>query len=58
MKNILLVLISFVIIGCYTVSPVTNKVDLTSVEFKNTRDFKEEKACEIYFLCASECISA
>ena len=58
MKNILLVLISFVIIGCYTVSPVTNKVDLTAVEFKNTRDFKEEKACEIYFLCVSECISA
>ena len=50
MKNILLVLISFVIIGCYTVSPVTNKVDLTSLEFKNTRDFKEEKACEIYLI--------
>ena len=50
MKNILLVLISFVIIGCRTVSPVTNTVDLTSVDFKNARDFKEAKACEFYFL--------
>ena len=50
MKNILLVLISFVIIGCLTVSPVTNTVDLTSVGFSNARNFKEAKACEIYFL--------
>ena len=51
MKNILLVLISFVIIGCSIAeSPITNTVDLTSVDFKNARDFKEAKACEIYFL--------
>ena len=50
MKNILLVLISFVIIGCLTVSPVTNTVDLTSVDFSNARNFKEAKACEIYLL--------
>jgi len=50
MKNILLVLISFVIIGCTTVSPITNTVDLTNVDFKNAKDFKEAKACEIYFL--------
>ena len=25
-------------------------VDLTSVDFSNARDFKEAKACEIYFL--------
>ena len=50
MKNIILVLISFVIIGCRTVSPVTNTVDLTSTDFKNAKDFKEAKACEIYLL--------
>ena len=50
MKNILLVLISFVIIGCRTWSPVTNTVDLTNVDFINAKDFKEAKACEIYFL--------
>ena len=50
MKNILLVLISFVIIGCTTVSPVTNTVDLTNVDFINAKDFKEAKACEFYFL--------
>ena len=50
MKNILLVLISFVIIGCTTVSPVTNTVDLTNTDFINAKDFKEAKACEIYFL--------
>ena len=50
MKNILLVLISFVIIGCRTWSPVTNTVDLTSVDFSNARNFKEAKACEIYLL--------
>ena len=51
MKNILLVLISFVIIGCSIAeSPITNTVELTSVDFKNARDFKEAKACEIYFL--------
>ena len=44
MKNILLVLISFVIIGCSIAeSPITNTVDLTSVDFKNARDFKEAK---------------
>ena len=51
MKNILLVLISFVIIGCSIArSPIENTVDLTSVDFKNAKDFKEAKACEIYFL--------
>ena len=50
MKNILLVLISFVIIGCRTWSPVTNTVDLTTVDFINAKDFKEAKACEFYFL--------
>ena len=50
MKNILLVLISFVIIGCRTWSPVTNTVDLTNIDFINAKDFKEAKACEIYFL--------
>ena len=51
MKNILLVLISFVIIGCSTaVSPITNTVDLTTVDFSNARNFKEAKACEIYLL--------
>ena len=51
MKNILLVLISFVIIGCTIArSPIENTVDLTSVDFKNAKDFKEAKACEIYFL--------
>ena len=50
MKNILLVLISFVIIGCTTVSPITNTVDLTNVDFINAKDFKEAKACEIYLL--------
>ena len=50
MKNILLVLISFVIIGCRTVSPVTNTVDLTSLDFSNARNLKEAKACEIYLL--------
>ena len=51
MKNILLVLISFVIIGCSIAeSPITNTVELTSVDFKNARDFKEAKACEFFFL--------
>ena len=50
MKNILLVLISVVIIGCTTVSPITNTVDLTNTDFINAKDFKEAKACEIYFL--------
>ena len=50
MKNILLVLISSVIIGCTTVSPITNTVDLTNTDFINAKDFKEAKACEIYFL--------
>ena len=50
MKNILLVLISFVIIGCRTVSPVTNTVDLTNTDFINAKDFKEAKACEIYLI--------
>ena len=50
MKNILLVLISFVIIGCTTVSPVTNTVDLTNTDFINAKDFKEGKACEIYLI--------
>ena len=51
MKNILLVLISFVIIGCCTtVSPVTNTVDLTNTDFINAKDFKEAKACEIYLI--------
>ena len=50
MKNILLVLISFVIIGCRTWSPVTNTVDLTNVDFINAKDFKEGKACEIYLI--------
>ena len=48
MKNILLVLISFVIIGCRTVSPVTNTVDLTSLDFSNARNLKEAKMCEIF----------
>ena len=51
MKNILLVLISFVIIGCTIAeSPITNTVDLTNTDFINAKDFKEAKACEIYFL--------
>ena len=51
MKNILLVLISFVIIGCSIAeSPITNTVDLTNTDFINAKDFKEAKACEIYFL--------
>ena len=50
MKNILLVLISFVIIGCRTVSPVTNTVDLTSLDFSNARNLKEAKMCEVYLL--------
>ena len=50
MKNILLVLISFVIIGCATVSPITNTVDLTNTDFINAKDFKEAKACEIYLI--------
>ena len=50
MKNILLVLISFVIIGCTTVSPITNTVDLTNTDFINAKDFKEAKACEIYLI--------
>ena len=51
MKNILLVLISFVIIGCSIAeSPITNTVDLTTVDFSNARNIKEAKACEIYFL--------
>ena len=50
MKNILLVLISFVIIGCRTVSPVTNTVDLTSLDFSNARNLKRAKMCETYLL--------
>jgi hypothetical protein len=51
MKNILLVLISFVIIGCRTtVSPVTNTVDLTSLDFSNARNLKEAKMCEKTYL--------
>tara|TARA_B110000495_G_C22666335_1_gene394098 strand:- start:47 stop:430 length:384 start_codon:yes stop_codon:yes gene_type:complete len=51
MKNILFVLISFVIIGCsIAVSPVTNTVELSSVDFSNAINFTEAKACEIYFL--------
>ena len=51
MKNILLVLISFVIIGCTIAeSPITNTVDLTNTDFINAKDFKEAKACEIYLL--------
>ena len=50
MKNILLVLISFVIIGCTTVSPITNTVDLTNTDFINAKDYKEAKACEIYLI--------
>ena len=51
MKNILLVLISFVIIGCsVAVSPVTNTVNLTDVDFSNARNFKETKACATYIL--------
>ena len=51
MKNILLVLISFVIIGCSTaVSPITNTVDLTNTDFINAKDFKEAKACEFFIL--------
>ena len=48
MKNSLLVLISFVIIGCMTVSPVTNTVDLTSLDFSNARNLTEAKICEYY----------
>ena len=51
MKNILLVLISFVIIGCSIAeSPITNTVDLTNTDFINAKDFKEAKACEIYLI--------
>ena len=51
MKNILLVLISFVIIGCTIAeSPITNTVDLTNTDFINAKDFKEGKACEIYLI--------
>ena len=51
MKNILLVLISFVIIGCsVAVSPVTNTVNLTDVDFSNARNFKETKAWATYIL--------
>ena len=51
MKNILLVLISFVIIGCSIAeSPITNTVDLTNTDFINAKDFKEGKACEIYLI--------
>ena len=51
MKNILLVLISFVIIGCTIAeSPITNTVDLTNTDFINAKDFKEAKACEFYIL--------
>ena len=51
MKNILLVLISFVIIGCTIAeSPITNTVDLTNTDFINAKDFKEAKACEIYLI--------
>ena len=51
MKNILLALMSFVIIGCtYNISPVTNTVDLTSKDFSNAKNLKEVKACEFFFL--------
>ena len=51
MKNILLVLIGFVIVGCSTaISPVTNTVDLTSTDFSNAKNFKEAKACEFFFI--------
>ena len=50
MKNILIVLMSFVIIGCSTISPVTNTVDLTSTDFSNAKNFKEAKACEFFFI--------
>ena len=41
MKNILLALMSFVIIGCtYNISPVTNTVDLTSKDFSNAKNLK------------------
>ena len=51
MKNILLVLISFVIIGCTIAeSPITNTVDLTNTDFINAKDYKEAKACEIYLI--------
>ena len=51
MKNILLVLISFVIIGCSIAeSPITNTVDLTNTDFINAKDFKEAKACEFFIL--------
>ena len=51
MKNILLVLISFVIIGCSIAdSPVTNTVDLTSLDFSNARNLTEAKMCEVYLL--------
>ena len=41
---------SFVIIGCTTISPVTNTVDLTSTDFSNAKNFKEAKACEFFFI--------
>ena len=50
MKNILFVLISFVIISCYTRSPVTNTVDLTSSDFSNAKHLKEAEACEFYII--------
>ena len=30
---------SFVIIGCTTISPVKNTVDLTSTDFSNAKEF-------------------
>ena len=50
MKNILIVLISIVIIGCSTRSPVTNTVDLTSRDFSNAKNLKEAEACEFYII--------
>ena len=51
MKNILLVLISIVIVGCSTaISPVTNTVDLTSRDFSNAKNLKEAEACEFYII--------
>ena len=41
---------SFIIIGCTTISPVTNTVDLTSTDFSNAKNFKEAKACEFFFI--------
>ena len=51
MKNILLVLISFVIISCSNaVSAVTKTVELFSVEDSDAINFTEAKAYAIYYL--------